>query len=48
MIERRCAAGSEDTGRGQEPMNLRTEKGKELDFPITIRDDRSPMIHFRI
>lgn len=40
MIQRPCAAaGSEDTGRGQEPRNVRAENGKELDFPLIPPDE---------
>lgn len=34
MIQRHYAVGSEDTGRRQEPRNVRAENGKDLDFPL--------------
>ena len=34
MIQRHCVAGSEATGRRQEPRNVRAENSKELDFPL--------------
>jgi hypothetical protein len=42
MIETHCVDCSEDSRRGQEPMNVRAENGNNLDFPLTPSDEVDP------